>query len=242
MIEWREGQGKRAMGETGSAGGPAIVWPAGRVEMLYERFKKQIIDRAWPPGQPLNIARLAVDYGVSITPVREALARLSADRLVVASPNRGYTVSPPPTAARMAELFTVRLLLEPHAARGAAARLTPDDLVDLRALNERLAGSTAGEGYHHTQGYADLNRVFHQQIFRVNGNGALSEVYDGLNYHVLIGYLFSAHGVTDLPEVVAEHTAIIEALAAGDAAAAEAAMHTHIERGSIRLLATYGVT
>src|SRR5947209_12480806 len=109
-------------------GDPLIVWPGGRAEMLYERFKQQIIDRHWLPNQPLNIDRLAREYGVSITPVREALARLSADRLVVAAAHRGYTVAPPPSTARMEELFTVRLLLEPHAARGAATRITPGAL------------------------------------------------------------------------------------------------------------------
>lgn len=219
--------------------GPVIVWPGGRADVLYERFKKRIIDREWPPGQPLNINRLAAEYGVSITPVREALARLSSDKLVVASPNRGYTVAPPPTAARMTELFTVRLLLEPHVARGAAVRLTPRDLDGLRALNERLAEHTTGEDYERTQDYAEVNRVFHRQLFRINGNEVLSEVYDALNYHVLIGHILNSYGVTDLPEVVAEHAAILDALAAHDPDAAEAAMYTHIEGGSIRLRATY---
>jgi DNA-binding GntR family transcriptional regulator len=96
---------------------PVLVWPVGRAEMLYERFKQCIIDRQWLPGQQLNIDRLAREYNVSITPVREALARLAADKLVVATQHRGYTVAPPPSTARMAELFAVRLLLEPPAAR-----------------------------------------------------------------------------------------------------------------------------
>jgi len=118
-----------------------MVWPGGRADVLYERFKKCIIERQWPPGRQININRLAAQHNVSITPVREALARLSADRLVVSSPHKGYTVAPPPSASRIAELCTVRLLLEPHAIRGAAERITPRDLSALRSLHESIAGA-----------------------------------------------------------------------------------------------------
>jgi DNA-binding GntR family transcriptional regulator len=207
--------------------------------MLYEYFKQCIIDRQWLPGQQLNIDRLAREYNVSITPVREALARLSADKLVVATQHRGYTVAPPPSTARMAELFTVRLLLEPPAARGAALHISPRELDSLRALHEAIATRGAGADYAGMQAFAERNRAFHELIFRINGNEVLSEVYGQLNYHVVIGHVFHVHGVPDVPEVVAEHAAILDALAAHDPDAAEQAMRVHIERGSQRLLAIY---
>ena len=213
-----------------------IVWQGGRVDMLYEHFKWCIIDRHWLPGQQLNIDRLAREHNVSITPVREALARLSADRLVVAAQHRGYTVAPLPSAARIAELFAVRLLLEPHAARGAAIRIAPPDLETLWGIHETIIARGTGADYQGMHAYGALNRAFHEHIFRVNGNEALSEIYGNLHYHVLIEHVFHAHGVTDLPEVVAEHRAILDALAAHDPAAAEAAMRAHIERGNRHML------
>lgn len=213
-----------------------IVWPGGRVDMLYELFKQRIIDRQWQPGQQLNIDRLAREHNVSITPVREALARLSADKLVVAAQHRGYTVAPPPSAARMAELFIVRMLLEPHAARGAAQRITPRDLETLRTIHETIKERSAGSDYQAMHAYSANNRRFHEQIFRANANAVLTDIYDGLNYHVLIEHVFHSHGVTDVPEVIAEHQAIVDALAAHDPDAAEAAMRVHIERGSRHLL------
>jgi DNA-binding GntR family transcriptional regulator len=223
--------------QSGSA--PVLVWPVGRAEMLYERFKQCIIARQWLPGQQLNIDRLAREYNVSITPVREALARLSADKLVMATQHRGYTVAPPPSTARMAELFAVRLLLEPPAARGAALHISPHELDSLRALHEAIAARGAGADYAAMQAFAERNRAFHELIFRINGNDVLSEVYGQLNYHVVIGHVFHVHGVPDVPEVMAEHAAILDALAAHDPDAAAQAMRVHIERGSQRLLAIY---
>ena len=219
----------------------AIVWPGGRAELLYDRFKQCIIDRLWLPGQALNIDRLARQYDVSITPVREALARLSADRLVVAIPNRGYTVAPPPTVDRLAELFTVRLLLEPHAARGAAQRIEPRDLDELRAIHDAIAINGAGDDYDGRRSYSARNRAFHELIFRANANEVLIEIYGHLHYHVLIEHVFHTSGVTDVPEVVAEHGAILDALAVRDSDAAELAMRLHIERGSRRMLEIYRV-
>jgi len=219
--------------------GMAIVWPGGRADILYERFKQRIIDREWLPGAPLNIDRLARDYEVSITPVREALARLSAERLVTAAPHRGYTVALPPSHRRLADLFTVRLLLEPAAARGAATRLSRQDLEALRAIQAMLRAEGAGTDYAGMQAYTARNRAFHDLIFRMNANEVLTEIYGQLNYHTVIGHVYHSAGVTDLPEVVAEHDAIIAALAAGDPTAAEAAMHAHIAQGSRRLLAAY---
>jgi len=67
----------------------------------------------------------------------------------------------------------------------------------------------------------------------------LSEIYDQLQYHALIGHVYHAHGFTDLPEVVAEHGAILAALTVSDPDLAEDAMRRHIEQGSQRLLKVY---
>ncbi len=217
----------------------SMAWPGGRADVLYERFKTCIIDRQWPPGRHININRLAAEHNVSITPVREALARLSADRLVVSSPNKGYTVAPPPSASRLADLCTVRLLLEAHAARGAAGRITPRDLAALRSVHESIAALAEKPAGEVRFAFAALNRSFHQQIFKLNGNGVLCELYDQLQYHALIGHVYHTHGLTHLPEVVAEHGAILAALTASDPDLAEEAMRRHVEQGSRRLLGGY---
>lgn len=222
-----------------AGGGSGIVWPSMRAEILYEHFKQRIIDRDWLPGAQLNIDRLAREYEVSITPVREALARLSSDRLVVAAPHRGYTVVPPPSFERLRDLFTVRLLLEPHAAAGAAQRRSQDDLEVLRTAQTEIMVDGAGADYTGMQAYAARNRIFHERIFLANANEVLTEVYKQLNYHVVIAHVYHSAGITDIEQVVLEHNVILDALEAGDTQAAEEAMRVHIDQGSQRLLKLY---
>ncbi|HRA64843.1 MAG TPA: GntR family transcriptional regulator, partial [Caldilinea sp.] len=69
-------------------------------DAVYERLKARIMDQGYPPRERLNIDALAVDLSVSPTPIREALARLSAERLVTFAAFKGYRVSPLMTTAQ----------------------------------------------------------------------------------------------------------------------------------------------
>lgn len=216
-----------------------IAWQAGRAEVLYARFKRLIIDQQWAPGVTLNIGGLAAEHNVSITPVREALARLVADKLVVAIPNRGFRVAPAPSREQFAQLAEVRLLLEPAAARGATSRISPNDERELRGVHAEIARLHPGRDYSDIQGFSTLNRSFHQKIFDINANTVLAELYAQLGYHVAIGHFYRAKGIRDLPEVLAEHAAILTALRRRDPDAAEAAMREHVAGGARRLIEAY---
>src|SRR5262245_38899724 len=87
---------------------------------VYESIKALIMDHAVAPGDRTTIDALASQLGVSPTPVREALARLESDGLVRKRPLAGYTTTPLLSRAQFEELFEMRLLLEPAAARRAA--------------------------------------------------------------------------------------------------------------------------
>src|ERR687886_150212 len=93
------------------------------VEPVYQALKERIVDQAFPPGARLNIDALAVELNVSPTPVREALARLAAERLVTFAPFKGYSVLSPLSQRQLADLMHVRQLLEVEAARLAASRV-----------------------------------------------------------------------------------------------------------------------
>src|SRR5919202_2566625 len=87
---------------------------------VYEAVKSLIMDHRLAPGERVTIDALARQLEVSPTPVREALARLEADGLVRKRPLAGYTATPLLTRAEFEELFEMRMLLEPAAARRAA--------------------------------------------------------------------------------------------------------------------------
>src|SRR3712207_4453999 len=91
-------------------------------DTVYEAVKALVMDDVLAPGERVSIDRLARELAVSPTPLREALARLESDGLVRKEAMRGYSVAPLLTAREVAELYELRLLLEPWAARRAAER------------------------------------------------------------------------------------------------------------------------
>jgi len=104
-----------------AGGGQGLVGPAPRqilTDSVYDAVKALIMDDVVPPGAKLNMDALARDLAVSPTPIREALARLESERLVVKEPLRGYTTAPLLTRAAFEDLYDFRLHLEPWAAGG----------------------------------------------------------------------------------------------------------------------------
>ncbi|MHB1005374.1 MAG: GntR family transcriptional regulator [Chloroflexota bacterium] len=201
-------------------------------EQICEAIRDRIVLGEFEPGQRLNIDQLARDMGVSTTPVREALARLISERLVLFQPNKGYTVTPPPDAGWLADLFNVRMLFEPYAA-GIGAAL--GDLVvvsELERLQAQIAALDLADPYT-CQRYVKLNQIFHTTIIDSAGNKALSDAYKTLSYHAQIVLVYQL-GLQDIPQVLEEHMPILRAYHATDGPCAEEAMRVHILEGKNR--------
>src|SRR4030088_259152 len=109
---------------------------------VYDELTARILRGELPPGVRVNIDALAHEFDVSQTPVREALARLESDGLVVKELHKGYRTTPKLSPAELANLYELRLLLEPHAARRAAQRSTPETVHELQAETRRLLSPT----------------------------------------------------------------------------------------------------
>src|SRR5690606_20116326 len=153
------------------------------------------------PEQVLSIDALARDFGVSTSPVREALARLDSTGLVQREALRGYRVAPAPDSEEIGELLGARLLLEPAAAGGAAALDERSMLVrHLDATLDRLSVPPAGEQFESFRSYYDADREFHRAIFAGIGNRFILQAYDAVGGHVQRFRLFSGKGVTDAEE------------------------------------------
>ncbi|MEV1293212.1 GntR family transcriptional regulator [Pseudonocardia sp. NPDC049635] len=173
------------------------------------------------PDRLYSAQELGEMFGVSRTPVREALLKLANAGLVRIERNRGARVLHS-TEADITEVFTLRLLLEP-AATGRAA-VDPDfPIGELRAALERMS---AHEDDPDAFFRADCD--FHDVILRAGGNGRLAEIVLSLRDAITVQGRRSMPGVRGAAQIVAEHRAVADALASGDRERASAAMREHL--------------
>ena len=210
-------------------------------DSVYEAVTELVMDQHIAAGARVNIDLVARQLNVSPTPVREALARLEMDGLVMKEPLRGYSVTPTLDTKTFNDLYDVRRLLEPFAARRAAERRDGNVLGVLdRELDEmrRLVGTSAapaGSTYHDYRAFAMQDARFHEAIAGTSGNSLLSDTLRRLRSHLRLYRLYHRYYTMDIgAATVIEHESILEAIRAGDAGGAEAAMLDHINRSRER--------
>ncbi|WP_052401952.1 GntR family transcriptional regulator [Muricoccus aerilatus] len=135
-------------------------------ERAYQVIRDRILRGGFAPGAPLREEMLASEIGVSRTPVRDALRRLLADGLVESTRNQGSFVANL-RPEELADEFELRALLEGHAARKAATRITPEELAEMEALAERMerVDPAAEAGI---SAFSDLNGEFHAVLARAS--------------------------------------------------------------------------
>jgi DNA-binding GntR family transcriptional regulator len=182
-------------------------------DRVYAALREQILAGELEPDSRLHQENISAELGVSRTPVREALARLAADGLVELLANRGARVAAS-GSEDMQAAYVARLGIEPLAARLAAARR------DTRGLRRALA-SKAGYG---------SSRAFHLALAEASGNpflaGFAETIWAGrIGLHVYARQMTADQIALD----AAEHAAIVDAIAAGDAELAERLTREHIE-------------
>ena len=198
--------------------------PVSLHEAVAERLRGAVFERRLEPGQWIDEAALCQTWGVSRTPLREALKVLAAEGLVELVPRRGCRVaSLSEDDAR--QLFPVMALLEGRCAFEAAQKAGPADLRELRRLHEQLERhAAAGQ----REAYYRVNHLFHTKVQALAGNRWLDRATNDLRrfMRLLRGRQLQQPG--RLERSIAEHRALMEALAARDAARAEQLMHDHL--------------
>ena len=177
------------------------------------------------PGERLGQVELAERFGISRTPVREALRRLAGESLVNFHSNRGFRVADLGLDAVLRRM-EVRSIVEPGIARLAALRRTEEDL---RRLEEAIAGE---EGARDGVAAHDASRDFHLALARASGNEELARVLNSL-WLVEVGRRLLSRRTADpnwLHDDVTEHREILAAVSEGRASDAEHLMADHIGR------------
>jgi DNA-binding GntR family transcriptional regulator len=191
-----------------------------------DRLRQAILERRFQPGERLRETELATMLEVSRGPVREALAQLEHEGLIITQRNRGATV------ARLSEqdegeVKSLRLALERLAVQLAVRCASPSDLAALEAEIERLKSACRGRTTVHD--IADFEVRFHDLLYRMSGHKRLYRAWSALRAQAHILHLsrnVDKPGIRHV--IVARHTALLDAIRSRDEAAALAIVEAHV--------------
>jgi len=204
-------------------GRPRTATAAARI---YADLRAELVSLQRKPGDPVLEAEIALSYGVSRTPVREAILRLSDEGLVEIFPQSGIFVSRIPLAA-LPEAIIVRRSLEETTARIATERASSSQILGLHSIIERQReAETAGD----REAFHQADEAFHATIADIAGHPGIWKLILQVKIHVDRFRRLTLPQRGRMAEVIAEHEAIMAAIEAHDPASAGTAMVRHLER------------
>ena len=188
----------------------------------YDRLLAEIRDGRLRPRDRLTETDLAQRYGISRTPVREAIRQLESDGLVTHVPRVGAAIRAL-DYAEINELYEMRSVLEGTAARLASRAASDVELVELRTITEEMAAAQD------LPALLSANRQFHGLLLDAARNRFLNRAIEAVQKTLLILGPTTMEEGGRAAEAVAEHRAVLDALFAHDGSAAETAMRAHID-------------
>jgi DNA-binding GntR family transcriptional regulator len=191
-------------------------------EQAYQRIREMIVHLEFAPGDVLREDDLRQVLGIGRTPIREALQRLAREHFVTVIPRRGMFVSGI-EVGELSMLFETRMVLEPYAARLAAARGTD---ASWAVMADALA-PTEAPGLAPTDLMA-IDRTCHEIMWEAAGNRFLLDTLDMLYAQSDRLWHLYLSDVADMNHAVAEHKAILDALSSGDGDDAAALVESHL--------------
>jgi DNA-binding GntR family transcriptional regulator len=192
-----------------------------------DRLRRLIQSHAMAPGEWIDEQALATQYGISRTPLREALKVLATEGMVVLKPRRGCYVAQI-NGGDLEEIYPVMALLEGECAAGAARRASDADLADLSTLHQQLETCAVSRDI---EGFFEANQRFHLLIHHIAGNRRLAQMIDELRAVLKLQRHDSLYLEGRLVASLEEHRALLAALLAHDPDTARSAMQQHIDSG-----------
>lgn len=174
-------------------------------ERVYNVLRDWIVEGTLVPGEKVNDMEIAAYFGVSRTPVREAIQLLADQRLIDIFPGRESRVAPT-DQAKLLEVYIIMAELHALAVRFAYDKITPEHILELEQVNERMAQAWRA---HDREQIRAADEQFHQVFFRLADNDFLSRFANTLLAHVrrMENLFFTLNGNS-----VTEHEALLEAL------------------------------
>ena len=203
------------------------IAPTALYQEVAERLRQRIFAHELTPGTWIDEQKLAEQYGISRTPLREALKVLASEGLVELRPRRGCYVTEI-SRQDLDDIFPLMAMLEGRCASEAVSRAGPEDIGTLREIHERLEQS-AREGK--IDAFFEANQEFHRKIQELSGNRWLLSVIQDLRKVLKLSRLHSLSLEGRLQQSLDEHRLIMAAFENGNAEQAEKLMHDHLLSG-----------
>ena len=207
-------------------------------EELAERLRDLIISGDLAADDKIDEAALCLRFGVSRTPLREAIKIVANEGLVTLIPNRGARVATI-TAAEIAELFPIMGALEGLAGELAVPRLTDKALARLETLHTEICASRMTNNW---LAYSKANRAFHALLFVIAGNAALHQTYDQLMVRIHAVRFVARQPVAAWDQAVADHKDIMNALRARKARDLGRLLRRHLDNKARAVIAVMAAT
>lgn len=193
-------------------------------ESLVAPLREMILQGELRPGEKVPEEQLCERFGVSRTPIREALKVLAAEGVLQILPHRGAIVARI-TEEQIEELFPIMASLERLAGLLACARASDDDIARVRALHDAMMGHFEKD---EEAEYLRHNRLIHEAFFAIAGNATLSAYYQQILTRIHACRFVVRKSRYHWAAAVEEHKAMIEALEARDAPRLGALMERHV--------------
>ncbi len=198
---------------------------------LYEEVADQLRSRIFAheltPGTWIDEQSLAKEFGISRTPLREAIKVLAAEGLITMKLRRGAYVTEV-NRGDLEQIFTILSLLEGEAAKEAAIKANERDLNELDDMHLRLEKAAADRNL---EQFFEINVRFHERIIAIANNPWMSGVIADLRKVLKLQRKDSLSRTGRMQSSLAEHREILKALLKRDPRTAEQAMRTHLARG-----------
>jgi len=200
--------------------------PRALYEQVAEQLRQRIFRRELEPGSWIDELKIAEEFGISRTPLREALKVLAAEGLVTMKVRRGAYVTEV-SERDLAEVYHLLALLESDAAAAVASSATDAQLAELQALHDELEGATRDRDR-----FFALNERFHMKLLELAGNRWRNQLVADLRKVMKLNRHNSLLKAGRIDESLAEHRRLVQALQARDAGAAHQRMQEHFRNGS----------
>ncbi len=200
---------------------------------IVERLRAEIVEGKWGPGERLTEQMLCEIYGVSRTPLREALKVVETEGLLVLLPNRGAVITEP-TLSDTRDKLRVLGALEGLAISLVCVQATEDELLAVAKLHERMQDAHKRK---QPRRYFEVNDKVHVALIAASRNQTLGDLHATLSRHIRRARLIANFKETVSDQSMAEHEAIVAAVMRRDASAAKQAIEAHMETVVEKLMA-----